>query len=87
MFDGFTVGLAFSALFVSGCSAIVASWALIEVMAYKRSTHQVQFVTAEDEAKEIREDKHINKELSNSEFEAMMNAFGDRRTVKDEQEI
>lgn len=84
---GLAMGFAVASFMVACVSACVAAWAIIEVMAYKRSTHQVQFVSAGDEARELAEDKAINRDLSDGEYDAMLNAFGDRRRVKDEEGV
>ena len=85
--EGFAVGFALVAFLVACGGACVAAWAIIEVMAYKRSTHQVQFVSAGDEAKELAEDHAINRERTDGEYEAMMQAFGDKRRVKDDEGV
>jgi hypothetical protein len=52
------------------------------VWAFKRSTHQVQFVSAEDEARESLDDTILNKTLDKQEFKAMNEVFGQEREHK-----
>lgn len=82
MIDGFAVGISLAAMFVSLIAGGIAAWALIDVYAFRRSTHNVQFVSAEDEAKEAMDDTLLNKTLDRQEFKAMQEAFGQEREPK-----
>ena len=79
--DGFAIGVSLSALFLSLVAILIAVAAIGDVWAFKRSTHNVQFVSAEDEAKESLDDKIINKTLEKQEYKAMNDAFGQERDV------
>lgn len=57
---GLAVGFACSALFLSAVAACVSAWALIDVQAFRRSTHQVQYVPV-DEAFDKRQTDELNK--------------------------
>lgn len=82
MISGFAIGLSLAALFLSLLAIGVAAWAIADVVAFKRSTHQVQFVSAETEAEESKHDKLLNKVLSDSEFKAMQAEYGNERQVE-----
>ncbi len=79
---GLAVGFACAALGVSLLALGAAAWAIIDVMAFRRSTHQVQFVDASEEAKEASEDKILNKVFSDEQYHAMREAYGNDREVK-----
>ncbi|RLA65477.1 MAG: hypothetical protein DRQ88_09355 [Epsilonproteobacteria bacterium] len=46
--DSILLGLGMAGLFISVISLGIGSWALIETMAMKRSTHKVQYVPVEN---------------------------------------
>lgn len=82
MIDGFALGISLAALFVSIIAMICAGWAIMDVWAFRRSTHQVQFVSADQEKAEMEEDRQLNKALSLEEMRAMREAFGNDREVQ-----
>lgn len=82
MIEGFAVGVSLAAFFVSAMALGCAAWAIADVWAFKRSTHNVQFVSAEDEAKESLDDTILNKTLDTAQFKAMQEAFGQEREPK-----
>jgi hypothetical protein len=82
MIEGFAIGISLAALFVSVSALLAAALAIGDVWAFKRSTHNVQFVSAEDEAKEALDDTLLNKTLDTHEFKAMQDAFGQEREPK-----
>jgi hypothetical protein len=82
MIDGFAVGISLAAMFISLVAVFAAAWAIGDVWAFKRSTHQVQFVSAEDEARESLDDTILNKTLDKQEFKAMNEVFGQEREHK-----
>ena len=81
MISGFAIGISLASLIIAVGALGVAAWALADVIAFKRSTHQVQFVSAETEAEEAKHDKLLNKVLSDSEFKAMQAEYGNERQV------
>lgn len=82
MIDGFAVGVSLASLFISLVAIAIGFWAVADVWGFKRSTHNVQFVSAEDEAKEAADDMLLNKTLEKAQYEAMNEAFGQEREVK-----
>lgn len=56
------LAISFFCLFVSFFNLAISLWAIIEVRSFQKSTHNVQFVPAEDAAKEDPLDI-INKEM------------------------
>jgi hypothetical protein len=81
MADGFAIGISLAAVFLSIIAMFVAGWAMMDVWAFRRSTHQVQFVSADQEKAEMEEDRAINRALSQGEMRAMREAFGNDREV------
>lgn len=79
MFEGFAVGFSVASLVISLVAIVIALWAVADVWGFKRSTHNVQFVSAEDEAKEAMDDMILNKTLEKQELAAMNEAFGQER--------
>lgn len=74
---GFSVGFSLASLVLSVGAAGVAAWALMEVYAYKRSTHRVQFVTADEMKRESQEDKELNSAVNEAYGSAMRRAFNE----------
>lgn len=81
---GLAVGFSCAALGVSLLAIGAAAWAIIDVMAFRRSTHQVQFVdaSAEEAKREALEDKMINKVFTDEQYRAMRDAYGHDREVE-----
>lgn len=57
---GLAVGFSLASLFLSIAAVVVAAWSLIDVQAFRRSTHQIQYVPV-DEALAKKEQEEINK--------------------------
>jgi len=74
---GFSVGFSLASLVLSILACAVGAWALMEVYAYKRSTHRVQFVSADELKREGEEDKALNQEVSEQFGRAMRKAFNE----------
>jgi hypothetical protein len=74
---GFCVGFTIFAFLVSLGSLALSCWALMEVFAYKRSTHRVQFVSADEMKREMAEDKALNSEVAETYGRAMRLAFNE----------
>jgi flagella basal body P-ring formation protein FlgA len=74
---GFSVGFSVAAFICATLSAFLAAWALMEVFAYKRSTHNVQFVTADDVKREEADDKAFNAEVHEVLGKSMRRAFNE----------
>ena len=74
---GFCVGFAIVAILVSLGSLALSGWALMEVLAYKRSTHRVQFVSADELKREGAEDKALNSDVAEAYGKAMRIAFNE----------
>ena len=79
MLTGLAAGLAMVSFLVALMALTVACWALVEVFAYKRSTHNVQFITAEDALKEKEQDAELNKKIQEDLAKAMRAEFGEER--------
>lgn len=69
---GMALGFALAALFLSAVAACVAAWALIDVQAFRRSTHQVQYVPV-DEALDKKQTEELNKIYSETAQESWDN--------------
>lgn len=82
MMEGFALGISLAGLFVSLIALIVSGWGIMDVWAFRRSTHQVQFVSADQEKAEMEDDRQLNKALSADEMRAMREAFGNDREVQ-----
>jgi len=79
---GVAIGFAFVAMLISLVALGAAAWCLADINGFKRSTHQVQFVSAETEAKEGAEDKYLNKVFTDAEYRSMRDSYGNDREVK-----
>ena len=60
---GAALGFSLAALFLSIIAAVAAGWALIDVQAFRRSTHQVQYVPI-DEVAAKKEQEALNKQYA-----------------------
>ncbi len=69
---GMAVGFALAALFIALAAACIACWALIDVQAFRRSTHQVQYVPV-DEALDKKQTEELNKIYSETSQESWDN--------------
>jgi hypothetical protein len=74
---GFAVGFSVAAFICSTLAAVLGAWALMDVFAYKRSTHNVQFVTADEVKKEEADDKAFNAEVHDVLGRSMRRAFNE----------
>lgn len=74
---GFSVGFSLASLVLSFLACCLGGWALMEVYAYKRSTHRVQFVSADELKRESQEDKDLNQEVNKVYGSAMRRAFNE----------
>ena len=76
---GLTCGLSIASFAVSIVALAVAGWAVAEIRGYKMSTHNVQFVSAEDLAKERAADEMINKVYDESQIRGLNDQMGMER--------
>jgi hypothetical protein len=79
---GAALGFAIVAMMVSMIALAAAAWALADMQGFKRSTHQVQFVSADQEKAELAEDKMLNRVLNDAEYRQMQMAYGNDREVE-----
>ena len=79
---GISIGFAFVAMVVSLIALTAAAWAFADIHGFKRSTHQVQFVSADEEKRELADDGMINKVFRDQEYRAMQRDFGNDREVE-----
>jgi hypothetical protein len=79
---GISIGFAFVAMVISLIALGAAAWALADIHGFKRSTHQVQFVSADEEKRELADDGMINKVFRDQEYRAMQRDYGNDREVE-----
>lgn len=60
---GFAIGFSIASMCLSIVSIVVAAWALIDVQAFRRSTHQIQYVPVDDSVLKKEQDQ-INKQYA-----------------------
>lgn len=60
---GFAVGFACASLCLAVAACVVSAWCLIDVQAFRRSTHQVQYVPVDDVMAK-KADQEINKQYT-----------------------
>lgn len=60
---GLALGFSLAALFLAAVGAVVSAWALIDVQAFRRSTHQIQYVPVDDAAAKL-EHEALNKQYA-----------------------
>jgi hypothetical protein len=76
---GLAFGLSAASMLVSIAALCVAGWGIAEIRGYKMSTHNVQFVSAEDLAKERAADEMINKVYDDSQVRGLNDQMGMER--------
>jgi len=59
---GFAIGFSVVALVVGISSVILGAWAIIEVQAFKRSTHQIQYMPIEQALDNAKSNEDIMRE-------------------------
>lgn len=76
---GLAIGLSFAATLMSFAALCVAGWGIAEIRGYKMSTHNVQFVSAEDLAKERAADEALNRVYEDSQVRGLNDQMGMER--------
>lgn len=76
---GLACGLAMAAFLMSIAALCVAGWGIAEIRGYKMSTHNVQFVSAEDLAKERAADEALNRVYEDSQVRGLNDQMGMER--------
>jgi hypothetical protein len=76
---GLAIGLSVAATMMAVMALCVAGWGIAEIRGYKMSTHNVQFVSAEDLAKERAADEALNRVYEDSQVRGLNDQMGMER--------
>lgn len=76
---GLACGLSMAAALMSVVALCIAGWGIAEIRGYKMSTHNVQFVSAEDLAKERAADEALNRVYEDSQVRGLNDQMGMER--------
>ena len=79
---GLACGLSIASFAVSIVALAVAGWGIAEIRGYKMSTHNVQFVSADEATREREDDAALNKFYDDIQVKALNDKMGE---VRDEQ--
>ena len=79
---GAVLGFSIVAMVIAIVALGAAAWCLADINGFKRSTHQVQFVSADQEKAELADDVGLNKMFRDQEYRAMQKAYGEDREVE-----
>ena len=76
---GLAIGLSVAATMMAVMALCVSGWGIAEIRGYKMSTHNVQFVSAEDLAKERAADEALNRVYEDSQVRGLNDQMGMER--------
>jgi hypothetical protein len=76
---GLACGLSIASLAMAIVALAVAGWGVAEIRGYKMSTHNIQYVSADESAREKADDAALNKFYDDLQVKALNDKMGETR--------